>query len=147
MARLASVCPECRGVFHRDGGSSSAYCPECKPPSDSYVLRTKTKQQRGYDARWDRLSKRARALQPFCSDCGSPEDLTADHTVEAWRRYEAGKRIRLQDIDVVCRSCNSERGEARGENISERRLLVDQELKDRRANLLTDDDSDLFLSD
>jgi len=28
----------------------------------------------GYDAQWDRLSKRARRMQPFCIDCGSTED-------------------------------------------------------------------------
>lgn len=146
VTTLPSVCPKCGGVFQRVG-RDSAYCPDCKPARDSYVLRTKTTKERGYDARWQRLSKRARKLQPFCSDCGSPEDLTADHTIEAWRRYEQGKAIRLKDIDVVCRRCNSERGEARGQNISERRIIVDQELADRRRELTSGDDSDLFLSD
>lgn len=68
---------------------------------------------RGYDAAWRRLSERARKLQPFCTDCGTTEDLTADHTPEAWERKRAGKPIRLRDVDVVCRSCNSKRGEAK----------------------------------
>lgn len=59
------------------------------------------------------MSKRARRLQPWCSDCGSVEDLTTDHSVAAWERKDAGKAIRLEDVDVVCRSCNSRRGRAR----------------------------------
>lgn len=59
------------------------------------------------------MSKRARRLQPWCSDCGTVEDLSADHSVEAWARRAEGKAIRLQDIEVVCRSCNSRRGRAR----------------------------------
>lgn len=75
--------------------------------------------QRGYDGNWDKLSKRARQLQPFCSDCGTKDDLQADHTPEAWRRKAAGKSIRLRDIDVVCGPCNRKRGAARGEAIRE----------------------------
>lgn len=73
-----------------------------------------TAQQRGYNSRWRRLSEKARKLQRFCSDCGSTTDLTADHSPEAWRRHNAGKPIRLCDIDVVCRSCNARRGKTRG---------------------------------
>lgn len=143
MTRLASVCPECGAVFERD--RESAYCDECRPPDTRDLPnRRGTTAEQGYGARWQRLSKRARRLQPFCSDCGSPDDLTGDHTQEAWRRYYAGKSIRLQDIDVVCRTCNSERGEARGE-VSERRLIVDKELADRRKEF--ERDEDLFLDD
>jgi hypothetical protein len=58
-------------------------------------------------------------MQPFCSDCGATSDLTTDHTPEAWLRAAAGKVIRLQDIDVVCRRCNTDRGAARGPNATE----------------------------
>ena len=71
-------------------------------------------QARGYDAAWRKLSERARVLQPFCSDCGATEDLQTDHTPEAWARREAGKRLRLQDVDVLCGPCNRARGAARG---------------------------------
>lgn len=70
---------------------------------------------RGYDYAWSQLSKRARKLQPFCSDCGRTDDLTADHSPEAWDRKRRGLIIRLQDIAVVCRACNTRRGAARGE--------------------------------
>lgn len=68
---------------------------------------------RGYNAAWRRLSRKARRLQPFCTDCGTTEDLQADHTPEAWARHAAGKTVRLEDIDVVCGPCNRSRGAAR----------------------------------
>lgn len=146
MTRLQSVCPECGAVFERQ--TSAAYCETCRPPDTRPRTAAKREANKGYGARWNRLSKRARKLQPFCSDCGTMDDLTADHTEEAWKRGKAGKLIRLQDIDVVCRSCNSSRGPARGDKVNQRRKIVDAELQ-RRRERLTDsgDDSDLFLDD
>lgn len=43
------------------------------------------------------------------------DDLTTDHSAEAWQRHELGLSIRLRDVAVVCRRCNAERGAARGE--------------------------------
>lgn len=68
---------------------------------------------RGYDSAWSRLSRRARRLQPFCSDCGASEDLTVDHSPEAWQAKAAGRQIGLDLVDVVCRSCNAKRGRSR----------------------------------
>lgn len=73
---------------------------------------------RGYDWRWDKLSRIARRIQPFCSDCGATSDLQCDHTPAAWQRKEQGKRIRLEDVDVVCGRCNRKRGAARGDSVS-----------------------------
>jgi len=61
--------------------------------------------RRGYDYRWRRLSAQARREHPFCMDCGTHEDLTADHL-----RWPART---LADVEVVCRSCNSRRGALR----------------------------------
>lgn len=76
---------------------------------------------RGYDRQWRALSERARALQPFCSDClvgvddlPASNPLTADHSPEAWKRHEKGLAVRLKDIDVVCLNCNIKRGKAKG---------------------------------
>lgn len=68
--------------------------------------KTKSNKALGYDHRWRRLSERARRVQPFCSDCGTPDDLTTDHSPEAWQRRLP---IRLQDVYVVGRK----RGRAR----------------------------------
>lgn len=91
--------------------SSTTRCPDCRPRVDMRASTT----ARGYDRRWRLLSERARRLQPFCSDCGTADDLTVDHSPEAWRRREEGKVIRLEDVAVVCRTCNVARGSARGE--------------------------------
>lgn len=72
-----------------------------------------SRELRGYDEAWRKLSKRARRLQPFCTDCGATNDLQTDHTPEAWARRQAGLAIRIEDIDVVCGPCNRRRGAAR----------------------------------
>lgn len=122
---LQSVCPECGTPFIRT--DPRAQCKTCLPMNRrqsraSSRIRDRDPQRGrdGYDWRWRKLSKRARALQPFCSDCGSPYDLTADHSPRAWQRWEAGLTIRLEDIDVVCRRCNTDRGPARGPGAVER---------------------------
>lgn len=88
--------------------SPASWCPTCRPPENKPGATA-----RGYDWTWEQLSKRARRLQPWCTDCSTTEDLTTDHSEEAWKRKAAGKVIRLSDVDVVCRSCNSKRGPAR----------------------------------
>ncbi len=88
----ASRCPEHTRMRHRDRTSA---------------------RQRGYGGRHDRLSKRARTLQPWCSDCLTTEALTLHHTEEAWRRHEARKPPRLSDYEVLCGPCNNRRGSPR----------------------------------
>ena len=98
--------------------SEQSRCDACTGRYNSMARRLYPKSSpraRGYNSRWDRLSRKARRLQPFCSDCGATKDLQADHSPEAWRRHEAGLPIRLRDIDVVCGACNRRRGAARGE--------------------------------
>lgn len=87
---------------------AGSYCDQHRRP-DSNAPR----HARGYDRQWELLSERARRQQPFCLVCGTSDDLTCDHTPEAWRRKAAGKPIRLQDVRVLCRSCNSKAGRAR----------------------------------
>lgn len=93
-------------------------CLDCGEPCDGSRCPAHdikgTATQRGYDAAWDRLSKRARRLQPFCTDCGATEGLQCDHLPEAWAAKAAGKPIKLTMIDVVCGPCNIARGAARG---------------------------------
>lgn len=122
---LRSVCPDCGSPFERD--THVARCPACQPDRHARPDNTGRKAQwreanrRPYMQRsWRRLSKMARDRQPFCSDCGSPYNLTADHSPEAWRRHDRGLAIRLEDIDVVCARCNAERGPARGPDARER---------------------------
>lgn len=104
MSSLLKPCTECGEL------SNNPRCAEHTPKREQVKANTG---ERGYDWQWQQLSKRARLMQPFCTDCGATDDLTTDHTPEAWRRKAAGKAIRLQDVAVVCRSCNSIRGAAR----------------------------------
>lgn len=108
-----SVCPGCGDTFERDS-SNSASCLDCRP-SDKRAGTNRYDLQRAYDHAWRKLSVKARRIQPFCSDCNSTDDLTCDHLPAAWKRHERGLSIRLMDVDVVCRSCNSARGAARGD--------------------------------
>jgi 5-methylcytosine-specific restriction enzyme A len=93
--------------------SDGSYCDEHTPKP--WQHREASARRRGYSTAWDKLSRRARKLQPFCSDCGATEDLQLDHTERTWQRHEAGKVIRLKDTGgVVCGPCNRARGAARG---------------------------------
>lgn len=91
--------------------SDEVRCPTCSPPTTKQ--RGSSPEQRGYGWHWRMLSRRARALQPFCSDCGTTERLTTDHTPEAWERQARGLEVRLVDIDVVCADHNVRRGSSR----------------------------------
>lgn len=92
-----------------------SWCPE-HAPTRARARRPPTKlpfRQAGYDGAWDRLSARARRLQPFCLDCGSTRDLQADHLPSAWHRAERGLPLRLSDVEVLCAGCNVRRGSSR----------------------------------
>lgn len=119
-------------------------CLTCGEPSDRSRCDEHRPRQvkagaaaRGYDAAWNRLSAKARRLQPFCTDCGAVDDLQADHTPQAWARKAGGKPIRLADIDVVCGPCNRRRGAARGDTatrgIPPRGTVVDPSAKAQGA--------------
>lgn len=110
---LKSPCIDCGELSHK------TRCEECGKAFRRKQTRPNAT-QKGYDKAWRKLSQEARRLQPFCSDCGATTDLQCDHSPEAWRRREQGKRIRLQDVDVVCGPCNRLRGAARGKGAEAR---------------------------
>lgn len=105
MSDLMKPCITC-GVL-----SPAPSCPDHTIVSERYPKGNTTK--RGYGAAWQKLSKRARRLQPFCTWCRATDDLTLDHSEEAWEAFEAGKPITLSMVLVLCRSCNSQKGPAR----------------------------------
>lgn len=72
-------------------------CPDHAAPTKTAA--------RGYGSQWQALSRQARDAQPWCSDCETTDDLTVDHL-----RWPA---VTLNDVEVVCRSCNSRRGARR----------------------------------
>ena len=109
MATLNKPCIQCGEL------SPASYCPDHTHRSG--------RPAHGYGSRWDRLSRRARQLQPWCTDCGSTEQLSLDHTPEAWRRIAEGRTLTLKDCQdgalvVRCLPCNSRRGPARGHRVN-----------------------------
>lgn len=88
-------------------------CIQCGQPSTATRCPDCAAHRPSYDQSWRRLSTRARRLSPTCQDCGTNQDLTLDHSPAAWDRKAAGKTIRLSDVAVTCRPCNSRRGPAR----------------------------------
>jgi 5-methylcytosine-specific restriction endonuclease McrA len=96
MRRFKSPCLYC-GVVSR--GSA------CKDCLNAIAARDPKRKQRNkqYDHEWNKLSRLARSLQPFCSRCGSQNDLTADHILSL---ANGGSNI-LSNIMVLCRRCNS----------------------------------------
>lgn len=71
-------------------------------------------------AAWTRLSERARAAQPWCSDCHETRQqveargsrLECDHSPEAHAAHLAHRPVTLAMVDVVCAQCNVARGSA-----------------------------------
>lgn len=103
MSTLRRPCLECGEP------TSGSRCPE-----HARVDAKLSARERGYDTTHDKLSRQARKLQPFCTDCGRQDDLQLHHLPIAWERKGQGKRIRLVDVEVLCGPCNRGRGPARG---------------------------------
>lgn len=101
MSNLLKCCPECGQL------SETTYCAaHTKKPQDTRTNhRPDTKK-----ASWTKLSKQARKQQPFCTKCGTTQNLQADHSPRAWARYRQHLPLRLTDITVLCGKCNSQAG-------------------------------------
>jgi 5-methylcytosine-specific restriction endonuclease McrA len=98
MGLLPRPCAQCGTVVR-----NSYLCVECKRKREA---QRPSRQERGYDYKWQQLSKLARKLQPFCLRCHSPYDLTADHIIP----LALGGKSELRNIQVLCRKCNSSKG-------------------------------------
>ena len=111
MAHL-KPCLKC-GDLSRGSYCDSHKAPETvgQPPREKTEA-TRERERDLYNAAWVKLSKRARALQPYCTDCNTREDLSADHLPSAHYWISMGKPLTLLNVDITCRSCNSKRGEA-----------------------------------
>jgi 5-methylcytosine-specific restriction endonuclease McrA len=75
---------------------AGSYCEHCSKTA-----------VRGYGYQHQRRARVAIAQQPWCSICGATSDLTADHVTP----LAAGGHP-LGQLRVLCRSCNSRRGDA-----------------------------------
>lgn len=113
MSRFKHPCSLC-GVPTKE-----TICEECSAAVDRRKIKpTQVKTSsaaRGYNSKWRRLSEQARRAQPFCIDCGSTNDLQADHSPATWEKVNKGLPLNLNDVEVVCGPCNRKRGAARGQ--------------------------------
>lgn len=90
--------------------SPASYCPTCNAERLRVRERRRgTTKQLGYGSSWKRLSAKARRLQPFCSTCGTSDDLTADHIIPLARSDRTAK-VTIEQVAVLCRSCNARKG-------------------------------------
>jgi 5-methylcytosine-specific restriction endonuclease McrA len=90
-------CPGC-GILVRDS--------RCKQCARLQQARNPRRRHNQYDYEWQKMSRLARALQPWCTKCLSTQDLTADHILS----IKNGGLNTLDNISVLCRKCNSSKG-------------------------------------
>lgn len=74
---------------------------------------------------WKNLSIRARRIQPYCTGCGTEDQLQADHSPRAWARMQVGKPVRLCDVTVLCARCNSSAGSSKPDSDRYRHWIQD----------------------
>lgn len=61
------------------------------------------------NGRMKRLSKATRKAQPWCLDCRTATDLTADHVIPVAERPDLA--FEPLNLTTRCRSCNGRRGD------------------------------------
>ena len=90
--------------LERGCGNITDQPPRCDEHSDHVLPRHPNRLPRPrYDAAWSRYSAQLRKEQPWCSRCGSDQDLTVDHIIPG---TTAG------GVQVLCRSCNGRKSGA-----------------------------------
>lgn len=100
---IARLClGRCGTLIEKKGAEN--YCKACKPAE-------KPAHKRYNDPQWKKISKAARKAQPWCTWCQTSKDLTVDHVIAG---SIAG------GIMVLCRSCNSSKGNRDAKNAYKR---------------------------
>jgi 5-methylcytosine-specific restriction protein A len=110
---LLRICNGCFRPFD-PGEMKRGRCIPCgkeyeREKSRRRRARLGTTSARGYGGDYQRLRAIAIQRQPWCSQCGATQNLTADHIVA---RADGGANV-LSNLRVLCLSCNSARSGAR----------------------------------
>lgn len=92
--RQGSRCPACRAVH--ESARRGRYRDDRVRP---------TTRERGLGGSWPTIARAAIAAQPWCSFCGTTEDLTCDHIVPRKHGGEVS-----DGVQVLCRPCNGRKG-------------------------------------
>ncbi|MGV9815456.1 HNH endonuclease [Streptomyces cellulosae] len=80
-------------------------CPLCQAAPKRKYPSKNTRRPGGYDYQWQKVRAKAIQLQPYCTFCGTDQDLTGDHIIP----LKAGGTNTLDNVRVLCRSCNTRR--------------------------------------
>jgi 5-methylcytosine-specific restriction endonuclease McrA len=107
------LCRHCGG-FVAEGSAATRFAhDECRKTYEREKSRKRrarrgTTSQRGYGVQHQRLRKLAITQHPYCTDCGTTQDLTADHIVP----LSKGGTNTLDNYAVRCSTCNTSKGAA-----------------------------------
>ncbi|MFD6970149.1 HNH endonuclease [Streptomyces sp. NPDC059949] len=80
-------------------------CPLCEGAPPRRHKSKNTRRPGLYDYQWQKVRAEAIKLQPYCSFCGTDRDLTGDHILP----LKDGGKNTLDNVRVLCRSCNTRR--------------------------------------
>lgn len=105
--------------------ASGSRCQECKP-KENRPRRPGRKGRSTSDWTWRKLSEKMRRLQPWCSECPATEDLTVNHVIPISERPDLAHEE--LNLTVLCRSCNSKRGD---KYTDEERMAVETAIDER----------------
>ncbi len=111
MHRLCSNCGRAFPAGLENFPRGTGKCRDCTRTYERERSRYRravrgTTTQRGYGSDHQALAKLAIARQPWCTDCGSTDDLTADHIIPTSK----GGRNVLSNYATRCRGCNHGKG-------------------------------------
>ncbi|MEU9975102.1 HNH endonuclease signature motif containing protein [Streptomyces sp. NPDC051014] len=79
-------------------------CTQCTSAPRKHKSKN-TRRAGHYDYQWQKIRAEAIRLQPYCSFCGTANDLTGDHILP----LKEGGTNTLDNVRVLCRSCNTRR--------------------------------------
>ena len=104
----------CKGRFNTCPNlveMNQKYCPSCAPKEKErkrketreYDKQRGNPQQRGYDARWNKVSALYRMHEPLCERCG----MEAEEVHHIIPLKQGGAKYSFDNLMSVCRTCHN----------------------------------------
>jgi len=110
----------CKGRFNTCPNTvpvNEKYCPQCAPREkqrerervQEYDRQRGTAQERGYDARWNRVSRLYRRSHPICEYCEKNGIVTpAEEVHHIVPVKEGGDKYSFANLMSLCRMCHNQ---------------------------------------